>query len=221
MRQNLRDEAGPRRALRHLGEALIDPMILWARRVSQWCAWVGGVIFFASALLITFEVLIRKFLSRSLGGADELSGYGFAVAVTFGFAYASLDRAHIRVDTCHAWFSDWGKALLDIVAAVLLMIYFGSMLTYGLGVVTDTWEMNAHSNTPLHLPLIVPQSLWWLGLALTVTVSALLLVRACLHLLLGELPASSKLIGARGMEEEISEELAALDRQPVPGKAAP
>lgn len=221
MRPHLRGESAPRRAARRLGETLIDPMILWARRISQWCAWIGGMIFFASALLITFEVLIRKFLSRSLGGADELSGYGFAVAVTFGFAYASLDRAHIRVDTCHAWFSDWGKAFLDIVASVLLIVYFGLLLTYGLGVVRDTWEMNAHSNTPMHLPLIVPQSLWWLGLVLTVTVSALLLVRACLHLLLGELSASSRLIGARGMEEEISDELAALDRPPVPGKAVP
>lgn len=220
MRHDLRGDLTPRSTLRQLGEGVIDPLILWVRRVSQYCAWAGGVIFFASALLITVEVFIRKFLSKSLGGADELSGYGFAVAVTFGFAYASLDRAHIRVDTFHAWCSERGKALLDIVAAVLMIIYFAVLLTYGLRVVTDTWEMNAHSNTPLHLPLIVPQVLWWLGLVLTVVVSALLLFRACVHLLLGELSASSKLIGARGMEEEISDELTALDQQAAAGKTA-
>jgi TRAP-type C4-dicarboxylate transport system permease small subunit len=221
MHQGVRKDAGLRSALRRLGEGLIDPMILWARRISQYCAWAGGVIFFASALLITFEVFIRKFLSRSLGGADELSGYGFAVAVTFGFAYAALDRAHIRVDTFHAWLSERGRALLDIAAAVLLIVYFALLLNYGLRVVADTWEMSAHSNTPLHVPLIVPQILWWLGLCLTVAVSALLLVRACLHLLLGELSASNRLIGARGMVEEISDELAALDRQAAPGKVGP
>lgn len=219
--RRLSEEVGLRRALRHLGEGLIDPMILWARRISQCCAWAGGALLAIGALLITVEVIIRKLLSRSLAGADELSGYAFAVSVTFGFAYAALDRAHIRVDTFHAWFPERGKALLDIVAAILLLAYFVLLLNHGLGVVTETWEMNAHSNTPLHVPLIVPQSLWWLGLLLTVAVSALLLVRACLHLLLGELPGSAKLIGARGMEEEISEELAALDQQAAQGKAAP
>jgi TRAP-type C4-dicarboxylate transport system permease small subunit len=221
MRQDLKGEAGMRLAFRRLGEGLIDPLILWARRLSQYCAWAGGAIFFASAVLITVEVFIRKFLSRSLGGADELSGYGFAVAVTFGFACAVLDRAHIRVDTFHNWFSERAKAVLDIGAAVLMIVYFASLLTYGMRVVQDTWEMNAHSNTPLHVPLIVPQALWWAGLVLTVAVSALLLFRACLHLLLGEMSASSKLIGARGMEEELSDELSALDHKTVSGKAAP
>lgn len=219
MHQSVREEAGPRRALRRIGEGFIDPMILWTRRLSRYCAWAGGGLLFIAALLITFEVLIRKFLSRSLAGADELSGYAFAVAVTFGFAHAALDRAHIRVDTFHAWFPERGKAVLDVAAATLLIVYFALLLNYGLRVVRDTWEMNAHSNTPLHVPLIVPQSLWWLGLLLTVAVTALLLVRACLHLLLGELPASGKLIGVRGMEEEISEELAALDQDTAQRKA--
>jgi TRAP-type C4-dicarboxylate transport system permease small subunit len=218
MRQGVKGEAGLRAALRRLGEGLIDPLIEGLRTVSRYCAWVGGAIFFASALLITVEVFIRKFLSLSLGGADELSGYGFAVAVTFGFACAALDRGHIRVDTLHNWLSERGKALLDIVAAVLLIVYFGALLQYGYRVVIDTWQMNAHSNTPLHVPLIVPQALWWLGLVLTMAVSSLLLFRACLHLLIGELGASSKLIGARGMEEEISDELSALDQKAASGK---
>jgi TRAP-type C4-dicarboxylate transport system permease small subunit len=221
MRQDLNGEAGLRAGLRRLGEGLIDPLIEGARTISRYCAWAGGAIFFASAILITVEVFIRKFLSLSLGGADELSGYGFAVAVTFGFACAALDRAHIRVDTFHNWLSERGKAILDIVAAVLLLVYFGSLLQYGYRVVIDTWQMNAHSNTPLHVPLIVPQTLWWLGLVLTVAVSALLLFRACLHLALGALASSSKLIGARGMEEELSDELSALDQQTAAGKTAP
>ncbi|WP_442580173.1 TRAP transporter small permease [Mesorhizobium sp. ASY16-5R] len=207
-----------RSTLRQFGDGLLDPLIEWSRRLSQACAWVGGGIFILSALIITVEVMIRKFLSRSLGGADELSGYGFAVAVTFAFAYASLERAHIRVDTLHAYLSSRWKAFLDVVAALLLLVYFGLLMRYGMRVLADTWEMNAHSNTPLHVPLVVPQSLWLLGLLLTFAVSTLLLARACIHLILGEIRPANRLIGARSMEEEINEELSAFDEEAAAGK---
>ncbi len=60
-------------------------------------------------------------------------------------------------------------------------------------------------------PLIFPQFAWWLGLCLTVVVAVLLLLRAVIHILRGELAASRQLIGTRGMEEEIADELAILD----------
>lgn len=196
--------------LQPFAERLVDPLLLSMRRLGRYCAWIGGGIFFAAAFLITVEVVIRKLFSMSLGGADELSGYGFAVATAFAFCYASLERAHIRVDTARGYLSPFVQALLDVLAAVLLLVYFALLLRYGWRVVDDTWAMNAHSSTPLHVPLIVPQFAWWLGLCLTVTAGALLLLRAVLHLLVGEFAGSNALIGTRGLEEEISDELAIL-----------
>ena len=199
--------------LGRLGENLLDPLLAASRRLSRYCAWGGGIIFFAVALLITAEVIVRKAFSMSITGADELSGYGFAIATTFAFAYATLERAHIRVDTAYLYLSPVWQALLDLLAALLLLIFFGLLLWRGWEVVAETFRMNAQSNTPLHTPLIYPQFAWWLGLLLTVFVAVLLLLRATIHILLGQFAASRALIGARGMDEEIADELAILDQR--------
>jgi TRAP-type C4-dicarboxylate transport system permease small subunit len=199
-----------RPSARLFAQRILDPLLGGMRRLSRYCAWVGGTIFFASALLITFEVFIRKVFSASTGGADELSGYGFAIATTLAFSYALLERAHIRVDTAYLYLPPLWQALLDVLAAVLLLVFFALLLRYGWEVVGYTWRMDAHSSTPLHVPLIFPQLAWWLGLCLTVVVAVLLLLRAVIHILLGELLASRQLIGTRGMEEEIADELAIL-----------
>jgi TRAP-type C4-dicarboxylate transport system permease small subunit len=202
----------PRRSiLRPFAEQFIDPLLEAMRVLSRYCAWAGGVIFFAAALLITFEVLIRKLLSMSLGGADELSGYGFAVATTFAFCYAALQRAHIRVDTLRAYSPPRIQALLDVVAAVLLLVYFTLLMKYGWRAVADTMEMDAHSNTSLRIPLIVPQLAWWLGLFLTFITASLLLLRALVHISFGEFAGSNALIGTRDLEEEVSDELRSLE----------
>jgi TRAP-type C4-dicarboxylate transport system permease small subunit len=201
------------RIARQFGEKLLDPVVAAARRFSSYCAWAGGIIFFAVALLITVEVVVRRAFSISLTGADELSGYGFAIATTFAFAYATLERAHIRVDTAYLYLPTLWQALFDLLAALLLLGFFGVLLRHGWEVVAETFRTNAHSNTPLHAPLIFPQFAWWLGLLLTVFVALLLLLRAAIHILLGEFAASRALIGTRGMEEEIADELAILDQR--------
>jgi hypothetical protein len=71
--------------------------------------------------------------------------------------------------------------------------------------------LDAHSNTPLHVPLIVPQLAWWLGLCITFVITVLLLVRALLYLLAGDLVASRRLIGSQEMEEEISAEVKLIE----------
>ena len=198
---------------RRFGERLLDPVLAGTRRFSSYCAWAGGIIFFAIALLITAEVVVRRAFSISLTGADELSGYGFAIATTFAFAYATLERAHIRVDTAYLYLPTLWQALFDLLAALLLLCFFGLLMRHGWEVVSETFRMNAQSNTPLHAPLIYPQFAWWLGLLLSVFVALLLLLRAVIHILVGEFAASRALIGTRGMEEEIADELAILDQR--------
>lgn len=192
-------------------QQVLDPLLEGVRRLSRYCAWAGGAIFFAAALLIAFEVFIRKVFSASTGGADELSGYGFAIASTFAFSYALLERTHIRVDTAYLYLPLRWQALFDVVAAVLLLVFFALLLRYGWEVVGYTWRMDAHSSTPLHVPLVFPQVAWWLGLCLTVFVAVLLLLKAVIHILLGELAASRQLIGSRGIGEEVADELAIQD----------
>lgn len=205
---------GIQRATRLFGESILDPILMVSRRAGLFCAWAGGMIFFLSAFLISVEVFIRKAFSLSMSGADELTGYGFAIAMTFAFGYAMLERAHIRVDSAYIYLPIWIQALLD-VAAALLLLFFALLTRYGWEVVASTWRLSSHSATPLNIPLIYPQFVWWLGLLATLIVTVLILLRAVLHLLLGELNAARDLIGSRGLDEEIADELAVLDERKI------
>ena len=67
---------------------------------------------------------MRKFVDRSIGGADELSGYALAIASAWGLGRGVLDRSHIRIDTLYVLFPQPLRAALDLVGLVLLVIFF-------------------------------------------------------------------------------------------------
>ncbi|MEL6218987.1 MAG: TRAP transporter small permease, partial [Pseudomonadota bacterium] len=64
----------------------MDRMIRASHTLSRWLVWLGGVLLIGSALLVTAEVFLRKFANVSIGGADEISGYAFAVATALAFS---------------------------------------------------------------------------------------------------------------------------------------
>jgi len=74
------------------------PLVSSLHKLSRVFVWIGGILILGSAALVTVEVILRKVFNTSIGGADELSGYAFAIATTLGFAFALFERAHIRVD---------------------------------------------------------------------------------------------------------------------------
>ena len=67
-------------------------------RVSRVAAWIGGAMLIAAALLVCVEIVLRRAFLVSIGGADELSGYSFAIATAWAFSFALLARSHIRID---------------------------------------------------------------------------------------------------------------------------
>ena len=73
------------------------------------------------ASLIGIDVLMRKFLDRSIGGADELAGYALAIGTAWGLGAALLDRAHIRIDSLYVLFPRRLRLALDLAALVLFV----------------------------------------------------------------------------------------------------
>ena len=94
------------------------------RRFAQWGLWFGGALVLLAAVLIGIDVLMRKFLARSIGGADELAGYSLAIGTAWGLGAALLDRAHIRIDSLYVLFPQKLRLALDLLALVLLVGFF-------------------------------------------------------------------------------------------------
>lgn len=189
-----------------------------AEVVSRWGVWFGGALLLLAALLIGVEVLIRRFLGLSFGGADELSGFALAIGTTWSMAYALLHRAHVRIDSVYVLLPRGLRAVLDLLGLALFLGFMGLIAWRGWGVFEQSWEVGARTMSRLAAPLALPQFLWVAGLALFLAVAALLLAAAAAALLRGDFRTAHRLIGSRSVTEELEEELgeaAAVRAQPA------
>jgi TRAP-type C4-dicarboxylate transport system permease small subunit len=180
------------------------------RRLTQWGLWFGGALILAAALLIGVDVVLRKFLVRSIGGADELAGYALAIGSAWGFGAALLDRAHIRIDSLYLLFPSWLRVALDLAGLLLLSGFFSLVAWHGSGVVMQSWTSGSRSQSDLQVPTVIPQLIWVAGLALFVLVGLVLLIDALAKLRAGNLGGVTRAIGTRSAEEEVAEEIQAL-----------
>ena len=196
-----------RRALGAAGRRL-DPALKLADRVALCAVWVGGAILLASAILVSVDVTIRKLFSLSVGGADEISGYAFAIGVAWAFPFALLRRANVRIDALYQHMPARLAAALDLVALIALAIFVTVLTRYAWEVVAGSWNLGALSNSQLKVPLWIPQGLWFLGLVLFFATMAALTLRTALALLSGDLATVRALAGARSIEEEAADEAA-------------
>ena len=93
-------------------------------------------------------------------------------------------------------------AVLDWLALVALGVFMAYLTRYAADVVLASWQQGATANTPLATPLWIPQALWVAGLAWMCVVLALMLVRACIALVTGDLATLKAICGMRRQSME-------------------
>ena len=191
-----------------------------ALRISRWGVWGGGILTLLSAGLVCFDVIVRKLFSISIGGADELSGYAFAISTTWSFALVVLERANVRVDVFYQYFSVRIAAILDWLSLVALALFLTMLTRYAYEVVATSWLQSSTANTPLATPLWLPQGLWFIGLAWMVVVLALMLERANRALVTGNYEVVNQIAGARLSKDEAQEEAIAGKRRVMEERAS-
>ena len=177
------------------------------RKFSLWSLWFGGALVLIAAVLIGIDVLMRKFLARSIGGADELAGYALAIGSAWGLGAALVDRAHIRIDSLYGQLSLRVRFVLDVLGLALLIAFFGLICWHGFGVVSQSWTSGTRSQSALETPTVIPQAVWIAGLVSFVVIACILLVSALVAAATGRLAQTAGLIGTRSAEEELAEEV--------------
>lgn len=195
---------------------MLDRALTAADWLSLRAVWAGGTLLLAAAFTVSVDVIARKLFAFSLGGADELSGYAFAIGSAWAFPFALLRRANVRVDALYQHLPARLCAALDILALVALGVFAVVLARYGWDVMATSWSLASRSNSALKVPLWIPQALWVAGLGLFVTTLALMLARALKALAGGEWSWIHAWLGARSVVEEATDEAAyarALDRE--------
>ena len=192
----------------------------YLERTARFFAWVSGGLILGCAILITLDVFARKFFNDNFFESFEITIYVFAVTVAFSFAFALTTKTHIRIDVVYARVPPMGRAILDVVSVSLLSLiavvfcyYAWSTTLQSLSFPGPT-RLGAASPSDLSVPLVIPQSIWSLGLTWFAAICLIYLVRALIALARKDRQAVENLIGITQHDAE-----AELDEIPHLGGA--
>jgi TRAP-type C4-dicarboxylate transport system permease small subunit len=178
-----------------------------SHRVCRAGLWFGGALILLAAFVIGIDVLMRKFLAKSIGGADELAGYALAIGTVWGLGAALIDRAHIRIDSLYVRFPLALRVILDLLGLILFVGFFAMVAWHGWGVMEQSWTSGSRSQSAIETPTVIPQAIWMMGLAAFLASGLLLLADATLRVARGDLQGAVRRIGTRSAEEEVEEEI--------------
>lgn len=183
-----------------------------AEGISRVGAIIGGAMLLIASIVICVDVTLRYTISKTLGGADELSGYALAIASAWGFSAALLTRSHIRIDTLYVRVRPRVRAALDLLSLVTFASFIALITWHAWGVVRQSWVSGSRSLSDLETPVIIPQAMWFAGLVFFVLVALLLLTRSLHALGRGDLAKLFELIGSKSAVAEAEEEVRATEK---------
>ncbi len=179
-----------------------------AERISTYAVWVCGCLMLLTAFMIGLEVILRKFFTVSMGGADELSSYALAICSSWAFGFALFKKGHVRVDVLYIRLPDILKRFLDILSLVLFLIYMVVLTYFAFLVLKTSILRGSTANTPLQTPLWIPQGLWFSGLLAFTVIIGLILVGSLYFLFTKNYAAAAALSGVTTTDDEIEAETA-------------
>lgn len=173
-------------------------------------AWLAGWNYIACALFITGDVLGRNLFGVSSAATVEITGYMLACGIAWGLAHTLACRAHIRVDVLVTRLPVRLRAPLHIFSLLLLAGFALFIAWAAWALVDESALFDAHDNSALRVPLIIPQGIWAVGISAFVLMCAVLLLESTLALLTGEGERLDGLLGSRTLHDETEEALEAV-----------
>jgi TRAP-type C4-dicarboxylate transport system permease small subunit len=182
-----------------------NPLARLLMPVSRLLALLAGYLMLGLALMITTEIILRRFFSFSLQGSDEYGGYALAILASFGFSYALLERAHTRVEILVERVGPGPQAILNLFSCWCIALMAMFIAWRGGAALSESLEFQSLSGTPLMTPIWKPQLAWVIGLVIFTIVSCSIALHAT-WLTLRNSRRLNRLYGIKTLEEVIEEE---------------
>lgn len=125
---------------------MIDTLI---SRLGRAAAWLNLLLV---AVVIT-QVVLRYGFHHGLVPLEELMWHLYATAFMFGFSYALVRDAHVRVDLLHGRWSARTRAWVEIAGILLLLLPFAFVIFHhSLEWLASAWRLGESSQNPTGLP---------------------------------------------------------------------
>ncbi len=123
-----------------------------AETVGRMVSWLVLLL----VLLIGYDVIMRYLFQQGSVALQELEWHLFALIFLLGAAYTQKHDGHVRVDILYRsrLVSGRGRALIDLVGTLLLLIPFCLLVIYSSWpFVESAWQHGESSPDPGGLPL--------------------------------------------------------------------
>lgn len=188
----------------------MDKIYRYYQAITQPLIWICGLLLLAISVGVTAEVFLRKVFSYSLGGVDELSGYGFAIFTCFAFSYAAIHKANIRIEVLYLLTPTKLRILFDLIAQISLLVLSGFLTHAAFFLVRDSYRNGTTAITPLATPLVYPQFIWGIGLVLFSLTLSLILLVSITRLIRRDMDGFFQIAGPHSETEQAKEDIAEL-----------
>ena len=183
------------------------------KRIETFLSCLFGYMFIGLSFFVTAETILRKVANFSFEGADELGGYALAVGSSLAFSIALIGRAHIRIDILHEHFPRFLQAVLNWLSVVLLAAFGALLVKVTYKVLVDTIDYSSTAPTPWATPLIYPQGIWFIALAIFGLVSLWFALYASWLFFSGRIDRLNEEFHPKGAMEELAEEIEDIDHR--------
>ncbi|MFC7477704.1 TRAP transporter small permease subunit [Dankookia sp. GCM10030260] len=179
--------------------------------LAAFMAHVAGWNYVACALFITFDVVARSLFGFSSKATIEITGYMLAGGIAWGLAHTLARRAHIRVDVWVNRLPLGLRAALHLLSLLLLAVFAAFCAWAAYGLVEESLLFDAHDNSALRVPLVLPQGIWTFGILAFCAMILVLTIESVLSLLLGRSEDLDGLLSSRTIDDEAAEALEAVE----------
>ncbi len=125
-------------------ERLADGIDWFIDLVGRTISWLALVV----AIVMGLNVFLRYGFSLGWIWAGELEWHLLVPLTLVGMSYALRHGEHVRVDVLFANFSERGKDAINVVSAILAMIFSALVIWLSLAYVAQSWAMGEGSPNP-------------------------------------------------------------------------
>ncbi len=177
------------------------------KRISHVAVWISGGALMISAIIVTVDVLLRKFAGWTMSGYDEVTSYVFAASTTWAYSYCLLHRSNIRIDAVYNLLPPIMRNVLDLLGIFLLLLYMAVLTDRAIGTLQESIVNYSVSNTTLTTPLWIPQLAWVSGLIMFMITLIFVGAYAATAMIRRDFATVTRIAGIMSVEEEIDEEI--------------
>jgi len=132
-------------------------LLLGVDKVSTWLGHVFAWLIVALTVLVTWEVLSRKFLDAPHAWAFDAQIQMYGVMFMMAGAYTLAKSGHVRGDVLYGFFPTRVQAGIDLVLYVVFFLPGSVAMVYaGWIYAAESWAIREHSTITVDGPAIYP-----------------------------------------------------------------